>query len=212
VTETTFGERPQINPLVGDIAGRVAVVLCFAWQAGRLIQQWINTGRLSGLFFLAAGSLVVWFTVIRRPAVRVEPTLSGRLVAIIGTFAPLGFRPASLQVLPDAVLAGAILAGALLAFGSIFYLGRNFGIIAAHRGVSQLGPYSVVRHPLYASYFIMHVGYVGANVSAWNLCLWIAAESAQIARTVYEERILRTDPQYRAYQQRVRWRMLPGVF
>jgi hypothetical protein len=33
-----------------------------------------------------------------------------------------------------------------------------------------------------------------------------------MARAVCEERTLARDPEYRAYQQMVRWRVVPGVF
>jgi protein-S-isoprenylcysteine O-methyltransferase Ste14 len=170
------------------------------------------TGRVSSLLFLVAGLLIVGFTITRRQATRLEASWHGRVVALIGTFAPSALRPADLQVLPDYVLGACILLGAVLAVYSIIFLGRNIGIIAAHRGITVRGPYRVIRHPLYASYLIMHAGYVGANVSVWNVCVWILAEAAQMARTLYEERVLTTDHAYRDYQQRVRWRIIPGVF
>jgi protein-S-isoprenylcysteine O-methyltransferase Ste14 len=210
VVEQSRKAFPRVS--AGDIAGRTAIAICFGWQAVRLIQNWISTGRLSGVFFLTAGALVVWFTVIRRPAIQIESSVDGRIAALAGTFAPLFFRPASLQLLPDALLSAWILCGALMAIASIVYLGRNFGIIAAYRGVSASGPYRIVRHPLYASYLVMHVGYICGNVSIWNVCLWIVAEGAQMVRTLYEERVLAASPLYVAYQQRVRWRIIPGIF
>jgi hypothetical protein len=42
--------------------------------------------------------------------------------------------------------------------------------------------------------------------------LLISADIALLARAVCEERTLATDPEYRAYQQRVRWRVAPGIF
>lgn len=197
---------------IGDVAGRITITVCFIWQAVRILQNWQTTGRLSGVFFLVAGSLVVWFSLTRRPAMQVEASLGGRVAAIAGTLAPIFFRPAPRQLLPDALLSVWILCGALMAVASIVYLGRNFGIVAAHRGVSANGPYAIVRHPLYASYLVMHVGYICGNVSLANIILWIIAEGAQVVRILYEERVLSASPSYVAYQQRVRWRLVPGVF
>ena len=50
------------------------------------------------------------------------------------------------------------------------------------------------------------------TVSAWNIILWLVADGAQMWRTIFEERMLRADAPYVAYQQRVRWRMIPFVF
>ena len=33
-------------------------------------------------------------------------------------------------------------------------LARSFGLVAANRGVQRLGPYRVIRHPIYAGYVI----------------------------------------------------------
>ena len=40
----------------------------------------------------------------------------------------------------------------------------------------------------------------------------VAADLALMARAVREELTLARDPEYRAYQMRVRWRVIPGVF
>lgn len=197
---------------IGDVAGRITITICYVWQAVRILQNWQATGRLSGVFFLVAGSLVVWFSITRRPAMQVEASFGGRIAAIAGTLAPIFFRPAPRQLLPDGLLSIWILCGALTAIASIVYLGRNFGIVAAHRGVSANGPYRIVRHPLYASYLVMHIGYICGNVSLANVILWIVAEAAQVVRILYEERVLSTNPSYVAYQQRVRWRLVPGIF
>ena len=197
---------------IGDIAGRITIAVCYGWQALRIFQNWQATGRLSGLFFLVAASLVVWFTITRRTAMHIEASLGGRVAAVAGTLAPIFFRPAPRQLLPDALLSAWILCGALMAIASIAYLGRNFGIVAAHRGVSANGPYRFVRHPLYASYLVMHIGYVCGNVSVANLILWVVAESAQVVRILYEERVLSASLSYVVYRERVRWRLVPGVF
>jgi hypothetical protein len=40
----------------------------------------------------------------------------------------------------------------------------------------------------------------------------VAADLGLMLRAVCEERTLARDLSYRAYQQKVRWRVLPGVF
>jgi protein-S-isoprenylcysteine O-methyltransferase Ste14 len=211
-TSGSPGPVPTAKYTTGDIAGRTAIILLYLWQAQIMITQWMATGRLTSLLFLIASSLLAWFTATRRPATNVETSVAARCVAMLGTFAPMGFRPAEWQLAPDRFLAIIAFVGALMAIASITYLGRNFGIIAAHRGVSQGGPYSLLRHPLYTSYAFMHVAYVCANISVWNVTLLLVSETSQMARALFEERVLSRDPVYSAYMQRVRWRMIPGVF
>ena len=42
--------------------------------------------------------------------------------------------------------------------------------------------------------------------------MFVGADIALLVRAVCEERTLARDPAYRDYQQKVRWRVLPGVF
>jgi protein-S-isoprenylcysteine O-methyltransferase Ste14 len=91
-------------------------------------------------------------------------------------------------------------------------LGRSFGLAPANRGVVSTGLYRLVRHPIYLGYLITHIGFVLANGIDWNLSILAIADAALLMRAVREERTLGADPAYRDYMQRVRWRVLPGVF
>jgi protein-S-isoprenylcysteine O-methyltransferase Ste14 len=75
------------------------------------------------------------------------------------------------------------------------------------------GPYRWVRHP----------GYLGAmpaiTASGIVLCSWLATAFGALGclwllwRTLAEDRLLRAElPGYEAYAQRVRWRLIPGLW
>jgi len=70
----------------------------------------------------------------------------------------------------------------------------------------------LVRHPIYLGYFVTHVGFLLANWSPRNIALYIVTCFFQISRILAEERILREDESYRAYCQRVRYRVVPFIF
>jgi protein-S-isoprenylcysteine O-methyltransferase Ste14 len=91
-------------------------------------------------------------------------------------------------------------------------LGRSFGIAPANRGVVATGPYSIVRHPIYAGYLVTHAAFLVAHPTLRNLVVLLIADGSQIARTWFEERTLSNDAQYRQYCERVNWRLLPGVY
>jgi protein-S-isoprenylcysteine O-methyltransferase Ste14 len=91
-------------------------------------------------------------------------------------------------------------------------LGRSFGLTPANRGVVSTGVYRFVRHPIYMGYLITHIGFVIANPLSWNLVILAAADVALMFRAVREEQTLALDPEYRAYMERVHWRVIPRVF
>jgi len=91
-------------------------------------------------------------------------------------------------------------------------LGRSFGIIPANRGVRVVGPYRFIRHPMYAGYTRTHMGFLLVMPSATNAALYALAFSFQVSRIFREERVLFADPGYRAFAERVPYRLVPGLF
>jgi protein-S-isoprenylcysteine O-methyltransferase Ste14 len=102
--------------------------------------------------------------------------------------------------------------GLVVVIGGKVSLGRSFGLMPANRGVVSTGLYRLVRHPIYMGYLISHVAFVLANPALWNLIALVTADIALLARAVCEERTLGLDAAYREYRERVRWRVIPGVF
>lgn len=95
---------------------------------------------------------------------------------------------------------------------SLLNLGRSFGVIPANRKVKQAGVYSVVRHPLYASELIFYLGFLLGNLTTWNAVLVVAILAGQIYRCISEEALLSKEKTYLNYKQRVKFRLVPGVF
>jgi protein-S-isoprenylcysteine O-methyltransferase Ste14 len=69
-----------------------------------------------------------------------------------------------------------------------------------------------VRHPLYSSYVVAELGYLIQSPCAWNAGVLLAVWTCQVLRLLSEERLLSGDPDYRAYRERTRWRLLPGLW
>jgi protein-S-isoprenylcysteine O-methyltransferase Ste14 len=91
-------------------------------------------------------------------------------------------------------------------------LGRSFGCVPAHRGLRFGGPYRFMRHPMYTGYLMTYFAFLGLNPSWWNLGVYSICLCLMIVRIVLEERLLSNDPEYRAYQEEVPYRLIPGVF
>lgn len=198
---------------IADIGGRAVIVALFTLLAVRLGTDYEQTGRVTGLLLLVSESLVVVLTVFRRAAVWIDRSWRARLLTAVSMIGPLAVRPA-----PDAALAAETLTAAVSAAGlSIIVigklsLGRSFGLMPANRGIVSTGVYRFVRHPIYAGYLVTHAAFIVAHATVWNIVLLIAADLALLVRAVVEERTLALDEAYLTYQERVRWRVLPGIF
>ncbi|MGH9374339.1 MAG: methyltransferase family protein [Vicinamibacterales bacterium] len=204
-------ERPRME--MGDLAARVAIVVSFSFLAFRLANHFMQTGHLTGLMLLASEALVVVLTVFRRATVVVDRSARARVLTTVSLIGPLVLIPViGRAVLPESVTATFSACGLLIIIVGKMSLGRSFGLMPANRGVVSTGLYRLVRHPIYMGYLITHVGFLFANPTLWNVLTLAAADLALLMRAVSEERVLARDAAYRAYLQRVRWRVAPGLF
>jgi len=85
--------------------------------------------------------------------------------------------------------------------------------LAPDQKVVSTGPYALVRHPMYSGALVMLAGIPIALGSWWGLLIIVAIIPALIWRLVDEERFLaRNLPGYVEYQNRVRYRLVPGLW
>lgn len=182
-------------------------------MAVRIGADFLATGRLTGLLLLASETLVVVFTVVRRAPSVVDRSLRARLLTAISMMGPPLVRPATVTaMLSEPVTVALSAAGLLVVIGGKMSLGRSFGLMPANRGIVSTGLYRLVRHPIYMGYLITHVGFLAANPTIWNALTLVGADIALMIRATCEEKTLAKDPAYRSYQERVRWRVVPGLF
>jgi len=85
--------------------------------------------------------------------------------------------------------------------------------VAAGQRVIDTGPYAVVRHPMYASALLYLIGTPLALGSCWGFVGLALMLPFLVWRLLDEERLLARElPGYRAYQARVRYRLIPGLW
>jgi protein-S-isoprenylcysteine O-methyltransferase Ste14 len=198
---------------VADSVARVLLVALFSFMAVRLGADFLQTGRLTGLLLLASEALVVVFTVLRRAPAVVDRSMRARVLTTLSLLGPPLVRPSSVApIAPEVVTVVLSALGLLVVIGGKLSLGRSFGLIPANRGIVSTGLYKLVRHPIYLGYLVTHFAFAAANPTVWNVAILVAADLALMARAVCEEETLARDEAYRAYQTRVRWRVVPGVF
>lgn len=141
---------------------------------------------------------------------------SGLILIVVGLDALYGWSPPF--SLPVKILAlFAILAGYLL--GTLALMENRFfsGMvrIQTERGhhVVSSGPYAWIRHPGYAGALLTYLATPFFLDSRWAMLPAMFITIVLIIRTSLEDKTLQNELEgYRAYTERVRYRLLPGVW
>jgi protein-S-isoprenylcysteine O-methyltransferase Ste14 len=85
--------------------------------------------------------------------------------------------------------------------------------VEENQRVISTGPYAIIRHPMYAAALIFMIGIPLALGSWWGLLALAPGVPALMWRILDEERLLKRElPGYAEYTQRVRFRLIPGLF
>ena len=199
-----------LNPKISQVAATLLLVPIWMLFGYRHVNAVLLTGEWSYLFLCASETLTVLFLMVRTVPQSVSIVRSDWLIAILGTFSTMLLFPTQWGLLP--VAKHAIVLGTGLQLLGIVSLNRSFAIVPARRQIKTAGMYRLVRHPLYASYLITFTGYLLSNSSWDNFAIYLFAMGCLLVRVYREEAHLALDAHYRAYMQRVRFRVIPFVF
>jgi protein-S-isoprenylcysteine O-methyltransferase Ste14 len=118
---------------------------------------------------------------------------------------------------PYAIVAGDVLVAIGFYFIFLVYRENTFTSatieVTADQRVISSGPYAIVRHPMYASALLYLLGTPLALGSYWGFVPFAVMLPFLIWRLFDEERLLSASlPGYTDYQQKVRHRLLPGIW
>ena len=157
--------------------------------------------------------LVAVLFLTRKPAERHSERAADWVVAFVGAFGALAARPGGAHSAAGDVAGLTMQLGGLMIVAlGLGTLRRSFGLVAAQRDLVTGGPYRFVRHPLYAAYVVLQVGYLLQSLRLWNVAVFAITWACQVARIHAEERILRADDDYVRYAERTRFRLVPGLW
>lgn len=214
------------------LAGLAVVMALLIFASAGTIRYWQAWVYLALFFSLSS---VITLDLLRRDPALLErrmkagPTAERRpLQRVIMLGASLGFI--ALLVVPAldfrfgwsrAPLVAALLGEVLFVVGFGFigrvyrentYTAATIQIMPGQQVIST-GPYAVVRHPMYASALLYLIGTPLALGSYWGLLALVFMLPFLMWRLLDEERLLARElPGYKAYQQRVRHRLVPYVW
>jgi protein-S-isoprenylcysteine O-methyltransferase Ste14 len=199
---------PRLRHVVGNLLVAASFVVAAAPNARHCFRVPADAIWTIGAVLMAAMSLFR----IAPKAARVD------LRAFLSTLFPVFLLPCLLRAegASSGLLAwsgvGLELFGVVLSQVSRVYMGRSFGILPGNRGIVSKGPFRLVRHPIYAGWFLLTVGYLASYPSWMNCLITLATLPFMMWRIRLEEDLLDADPDYREYRRLVPFRLLPGVY
>lgn len=188
----------------------IVVLLLFALLAASSYHHFVTSQSVRSLGILAINTLFLSLFLTRRAATAETPSLPLWLLGVAGTALPLLLRPSDG---PGFVGFGTVLqlAGIALVACGLLSLRRSFAVVPGNRGIREGGLYRIVRHPIYVSELVALLGAVLVSPTPENWVIWVCECGLQFARARAEEEFLSSDPVYRAYRERVRFRLIPGM-
>lgn len=139
--------------------------------------------------------------------------------SILGTFLLPGFdRRFGWSAVPPAlvIVADVVVLAAYLFFFLVLRENRFAGRTVEVEGgqhVITTGPYSAIRHPMYAAFMPLYIFTPLALGSYWGLLPALLMPIVLAARIFNEERVLCQELKgYREYMDRVKYRLIPGIW
>jgi protein-S-isoprenylcysteine O-methyltransferase Ste14 len=206
-------QRFTFSPVVLDYVEKIILIAMFSYFLVPVLGAVFTRGDLSAFLICASETIVVVLVCCRKRAQSLSVRKLDWILALTATIAPMMVRPSDVSILASKDLPILLmLAGMAVQICAKLNLGRRFGAVAANRGICDRGLYRIVRHPIYAGYMLTHIGFLLAASSWWNLGVYMILYSIVVPRILAEERLLSEDPQYVEYRQKVRNRLIPGLF
>jgi protein-S-isoprenylcysteine O-methyltransferase Ste14 len=193
------------------------------WQAWIFLAVYFGSSLVLTLYLMKEDPALLQRRMRGGPTAEKEPVQ--KIIMLITSLGFVGLlvvpaldhRFAWSQMPPHMALAGDVLVGAgLLAIFFVFRENRFASAtieLAPDQKVISSGPYALVRHPMYSGALVMLLGMPIALGSWWGVLVVVTMLPALIWRLLEEEKFLAVNlAGYVAYQDSVRYRLLPWVW
>lgn len=190
------------------------------WQGWLLMAIFFAPMFVAGLimFARAPGLLRSRLDVRETEDIQLKVVAAGALMFATGfIIAGLGHRLGWPALPWQASIVGAVVfLAAYGLYGEVLrenaYLSRTIGV-QDNQTVVDTGLYGVVRHPMYAVTLPLFLSIPFVLGSPFAIAVFLAYIPLMVARIRNEEHVLERDLSgYTAYEARVRWRLVPGIW
>lgn len=197
--------------LLWEFSCKIILIFFYGLFAYRFSVSFLETHSISTLLYLIYELIIISMIAMRTLPSIVSTSVFDWIIAFVGTLAPLMMRPIAGSD-DDIVFVCLQIAGIIISMIGLISLNKSIGMVAANRGIKVSGLYGLVRHPLYAGYFLSIGAFLIQNFSLLNISIFVVFAVAQILRVFAEEKVLIKDPEYEEYTKRVKWRIIPYIW
>lgn len=174
------------------------------------INAFYSTGEIGYLLVTINETVYVALYLVREQAVATSSSAYDWTVALLAIFVGTLLRPGyPLNISLGDTL---IIIGTMITIVSVLYLNRSISIVPAERRIKTMGPYRVIRHPMYSGEILGLFGYLLANVSLLNILIVTGNTVLLLIRLNREELFLSRNEPYRKYTEKTSWKLLPFVY
>ncbi len=193
------------------------------WQAWVFIVVFMTSVNILGLYMVFRDPALLERRLQAGPGAE-QSTAQKVIVLLIGLaiLAVLVFCALDQRFGWSQTTAWVSIAGDLLVFGGLMIALRVLQVnsysastirVEVGQTVISTGPYTVVRHPMYAGMLVMVLGIPPALGSWWGLAVMTLTVPVLVFRILEEEKTLRRDlAGYPDYMQQVRYRLVPYIW
>lgn len=173
---------------------------------------------LLGLDGTVAFAFVFLILIFRSPALKPQlPPVSGLIGMVLSypAMAFLEFPGETDRYVPTYVAApliAAVLFYTAVLIWSLFTMRRSFGIFPSQRSVVTSGPYTFVRHPIYAAYLHIAICVVLTLPTINNMVVTCTLAVGLLLRATCEEGLLERGRDYSIFRKQVRYRFFSPTY
>ncbi|TAE33151.1 MAG: hypothetical protein EAY65_05620 [Alphaproteobacteria bacterium] len=194
-----------------EIIGNLTVAAIFLLFVHANFTGLTHEFRFSVFLLLIFNSIVIVTVLLRRPAERLSLHPFDIAITVLGSYSTLFLVGITSQdeMLPLQIIG---FLGLLFSLTGLLTLRKSFGLLPADRGIVNIGIYRIVRHPIYAGYFVSNICFIVQNFSVRNLICFAIFAVCETLRLLREEKILCQNPDYLSYTQSTRWRIVPFIW
>ena len=208
-----LSKKHRFYYLLWEMACAGFLILWYGNFAYVFATHFYETHAISAFLYLIYELMIVLLLVVRNLPKEISFSPYDWFVAIAGTLGSTLLRPTENSLLPDMdFLIILQLAGLIISAIGLASLSKSYGTVAANRGIRTSGIYRFIRHRLYAGYFLTLTAFVLQNATLYNLIVVAMVFVFKLLRIFAEERLLLQDPEYQAYANKTKARIIPYIW